>query len=159
MTVRDQQGATGEEDHSDSSGEEDEGGEDRLKKLEKKKAEGQASKVGRSGVSAEVYGKHNAKLKYVPRVVKKSEEVKGRIFEKLNQNLMFKSLELENKKILIDAMEEKVARKGDVVIRQGEDGDHMFLVGSGVLSCSKRFPGKSEDTFLLKYKPGDSFGE
>ena len=35
----------------------------------------------------------------------------------------------------------------------------MYVVESGVLSCSKLFTGKSEPTFLKKFQPGDSFGE
>ena len=33
------------------------------------------------------------------------------------------------------------------------------MVETGVLSCSKLFPGKSEPTFLKKFNPGDAFGE
>lgn len=35
----------------------------------------------------------------------------------------------------------------------------MFVVESGILSCSKIFSGKTEPTFLKKYEAGDSFGE
>ena len=33
------------------------------------------------------------------------------------------------------------------------------MVGSGTLSCSKIFPGKSDPTFLKAYQPGEAFGE
>lgn len=35
----------------------------------------------------------------------------------------------------------------------------MFVVESGVLSCSKIFSGKTESTFLKKYEAGEAFGE
>lgn len=61
-------------------------------------------------MSAEVYGKNNKKGNFVPPVIPKSESVRGRILEKLNKNLMFRSLEADNKQILIDAMEERTYR-------------------------------------------------
>lgn len=56
-------------------------------------------------------------------------------------------------------MVENIYNKGDYVIKQGDDGDVMYLVDTGTLNCYKRFPNKSEDTFLLTYHPGMSFGE
>jgi cAMP-dependent protein kinase regulator len=56
-------------------------------------------------------------------------------------------------------MEIKNYKEGQQVITQGEDGGELFIVGSGKLSCSKKFPGNEEDTFLLEYSKGDVFGE
>jgi len=36
-----------------------------------------------------------------------------------------------------------------MVIKQGEDGDELFVVQSGSLRCTKIFPGKTEETFLV----------
>ena len=33
------------------------------------------------------------------------------------------------------------------------------MIGSGTLSCSKIFPGKTDPTFLKAYQPGEAFGE
>jgi cAMP-dependent protein kinase regulator len=33
------------------------------------------------------------------------------------------------------------------------------VIGSGTLSCSKIFPGKTDPTFLKAYQPGEAFGE
>lgn len=56
-------------------------------------------------------------------------------------------------------MEEKRYKAGEVVIEQGQDGEDLFVVESGSLSCTKLFTGKTEPTFLKKYEPGDAFGE
>lgn len=56
-------------------------------------------------------------------------------------------------------MEEKRYTAGDKVIEQGEDGNDLFVVEQGVLSCYKHFSGHAEPTFLKKYQPGDAFGE
>jgi cAMP-dependent protein kinase regulator len=60
---------------------------------------------------------------------------------------------------VVDAMDEKKAQPGDYIIKQGEEGDNLYVVETGVLSCSKLFAGNAEPTFLKKFHPGDSFGE
>ena len=35
----------------------------------------------------------------------------------------------------------------------------MFVVEHGQLTCTKRFKGNSEPTFLKEYQPGEGFGE
>ena len=56
-------------------------------------------------------------------------------------------------------MDEKRFKAGETVINQGEDGAELFVVESGVLSCSKLFNGNTEPTFLKKYEAGEAFGE
>ena len=120
----------------------------------------QQQKKTRNSVSAEVFGQFNKKNAYVPKVINKSEDQKRRIRERLDQSFMFKMLEESDKKIVVDAMEEKRYSKGDIVIKQGNDGDMLFLVEQGQLRCTKRFDQNSRtDTFLLNYHPGMSFGE
>jgi cAMP-dependent protein kinase regulator len=45
------------------------------------------------------------------------------------------------------------------VIKQGEDGDNLYVVDKGDLDCYKRFSKDAENTYLKTYKPGESFGE
>ena len=47
----------------------------------------------------------------------------------------------------------------DYVIKQGDDGKELFIVSDGKLNCTKLFSGKTEETFLKQYKPGEVFGE
>mmetsp|Transcript_21499 Transcript_21499/g.3502 ORF Transcript_21499/g.3502 Transcript_21499/m.3502 type:complete len:106 (-) Transcript_21499:1246-1563(-) len=56
-------------------------------------------------------------------------------------------------------MEERKVADGDFVIKQGEDGDELFVVDSGVLKCYRKFPGEDEERYLKDYNPGESFGE
>jgi len=53
-----------------------------------------------------VYGEHNKKGDYVPKVVKKSEEQKERIKMRMNQAFMFSALDSNETNIVVDAMEE-----------------------------------------------------
>jgi cAMP-dependent protein kinase regulator len=56
-------------------------------------------------------------------------------------------------------MEEKRFKAGDYAIKQGDDGNELFVVENGTLSCYKVFSGQTQPTFLKKYEPGDAFGE
>lgn len=72
---------------------------------------------------------------------------------------MFSALDEGEKDIVIDAMEECKIGVNEVVIQEGDQGDCLYVIGSGSLSCSKIFPGKSDPTFLKAYQPGEAFGE
>ena len=113
----------------------------------------------RVSVSAEVFGRWNKKKAYQPKIVTKTMETKAKIREKLSKSFMFAALEENEKNIVINAMEEKKFKKGDLVIRQGDDGDVLYIVMSGTLDCFKRFGDDTKDTHLLTYEPGGSFGE
>ncbi len=61
----------------------------------------------RAGVSAEAYGNYNQKGKWVPIEIPKSEEAKKRIQQRMMHSFLFKSLEDKDKKIVINAMDER----------------------------------------------------
>lgn len=51
-------------------------------------------------------------------------------------------------------------RANDWVIKQGEDGNTLYLVDQGTLKCFKRFAKTDKEPKYLKtYQPGESFGE
>lgn len=64
-------------------------------------------------------------------------------------------------------MEEKHFKRSEVVIRQGDEGDNLFVVDSGKLSCVRSFvyllyhqQAKGEEPkFLKEYQSGEAFGE
>lgn len=45
------------------------------------------------------------------------------------------------------------------MIRQGEQGDVLYLIEKGTLNCYKKFNKDDDDKFLKVYNPGESFGE
>ncbi|CAG9333182.1 unnamed protein product [Blepharisma stoltei] len=111
----------------------------------------------RTSVSAEAYGAWNKKGNFVPRVINKTDEQKSKIMAKLSVSFIFSHLEEKDKKVVIDAMESKSVRNGEFVIRQGEDGDLLYIVESGKLECTKVINGN--ETFLKFYETGGVFGE
>ena len=126
---------------------------------EETKKRQQKKKCMRVSVSAEVYGVHNVKKPYVPRVIPKTQDQINRIKDKCMQSFIFNSLEDKELKTVIDSFEEKKYKKGDLVISQGDEGDVLYLVDSGELDCEKVFKNGDKPTYLKTYVPGESFGE
>lgn len=106
--------------------------------LKEKKAKN-AAKGQRVSVSAEVYGNFNKKKDFVPRVIAKSEEQKERIINTLAKSFLFNTLQEKEKETVILAFEEKRFINGDEVIRQGDQGDILYLIESGYYECYKQF--------------------
>lgn len=119
------------------------------------------SNVQRASVSAEVFGMNNVKKAYEEKVVDKSDDTKKRIAARLDQAFMFALLDNKEKTIVLNAMEEHTFKKGDTVIKQGDDGDVLFCVDSGALNCYRKMKKDDEEpgTLLKTYGPGDAFGE
>ena len=113
----------------------------------------------RQSVSAEAFGQFNKKEDFKPRVVQKSDQAKEAIMDKISKSFMFQGLDDSEKKIVVDAMEERKTFKSEVVIKEGDQGDCLFVVSTGTLSCTKVFSGNTEPTFLKRYEPGEAFGE
>lgn len=64
---------------------------------------------------------------------------------------MFGSVDEKDFHIVIDAMKERSATAGEVVIKEGDDGDNLFVVESGTLTCTKVFAGQDKPTHLKTY--------
>jgi len=64
---------------------------------------------------------------------------------------MFSALDNKELKTLIDAMEEQNFKKDEVVIKQGDDGEVLFLLDTGKLDCFKRF--NNDEKVICPEKP------
>lgn len=71
---------------------------------------------------------------------------------------MFSSLDPKDLATVIDAMQEKSVLEGEYVIKEGDHGDHLFVVDEGTLECSKRVS-NTEEKFIKNYAKGEGFGE
>lgn len=112
----------------------------------------------KNAISAEVYVQGNAK-DFVPRVIPKTDEQKLKIRSTLMHNFIFNSLDEKQQDIVIDSMEVKTYHEGDIVIKQGDDGFELYIVGTGQLKCTQSRGDSEEDHFLKNYQPGEVFGE
>lgn len=108
-------------------------------------------------ISEEVYGCFNRKSDATFREVAKSEESRLLILSLIRNSILFQNLDSSDEEILVKAMEEKSYAGGDVVIREGEAGDMLYIVESGSYDCFKKIDG--EDKYLKTYEHGEAFGE
>ena len=126
-----------------------------------------ASKGQRASVSAEVYGLFNKKEEFKAKVIAKNNEQKIRISNRIMQSILFSNLEEKDLHTVIESMEEKKFKAGEFIIKQGENGDVLYLIEEGSLDCFKTFvifylilQKKEEgDKYLKTYNPGEAFGE
>lgn len=130
--------------------------------INRKLQERQQKKVGakkhsRKGISAEVFGDFNKKGEFTAKVIKKSEESISFLKNLLLKSIMFQNLSEENLKIVIDAMEELKFTPEMEVIKEGDAGDMLYVIGSGEYECTKVINAKK--TYLKTYKTGELFGE
>ena len=113
----------------------------------------------KNAISAEAYGEYNKLGQFKPRFIDKTGEQLDRIKSTIKKSFMFNTLESHDQEIVIGAMKVQIFEKGDTVIRQGDDGDELFIVGSGTLKCYKQFEDNKQEKFLKSYEPGEVFGE
>lgn len=114
-------------------------------------------KVSRQGISAEAYGVFNKKQDFLPKIIEKSNDTKIAIRELLKKSVLFGTLADEDMNIVLDAMSVQECKKGDQIIKEGDEGLTLYVVGSGEYDCTKIIHGT--ETYLKTYKMGESFGE
>jgi cAMP-dependent protein kinase regulator len=65
--------------------------------------------------------------------------VREALKKRIEQAFMFSALNPEELSIVLDAMQNVKKAGGDLVIREGDEGDCLYVVESGTLSCTKIF--------------------
>ena len=142
------------------SSESEEADQEEIDREEEEWAERRRSVANRKkmAISAEVYRPDNIKS-FKPKVIPKKSEQKVRIKTILSRNFMFNGLDEKDQNIVVDAMEIRDFNPNDYVIRQGDDGDALYIVNTGLLKCCKKFGKDESDKFLRNYSSGEVFGE
>lgn len=113
----------------------------------------------RSGISAEAFGRFNKKKTYKPRVIFKTDIQKERLKKRCLTCFLFNNLDDIEISTIVDACEEKKFKKDEYVIRQGDNGDNVYIIDEGELICEKVFKKGEPPTYLKTYKEGELFGE
>eukprot|EP00397_Hematodinium_sp_SG-2012_P019093 GEMP01019603.1.p1 GENE.GEMP01019603.1~~GEMP01019603.1.p1 ORF type:complete len:388 (+),score=94.20 GEMP01019603.1:193-1356(+) len=120
----------------------------------------QRSRNRRSVVSADAIQVDQAQI-YVPPVYEKSIETKARVTEILNTserlNVLFGHLDGTETRTVIDAMYFKEVTQGDVVIKEGDEGDAFYIVDQGMFSVIKTKGGEASK--VAELCGGAFFGE
>lgn len=71
---------------------------------------------------------------------------------------MFASLTPEDKDTLVKTMREEKYHTNDIIIKEGDRGNCLYLVEAGTFNCVKENP-DSTQTLLKVYVEGEMFGE
>lgn len=97
---------------------------------------------------------------YVTKVIPKAENVKKMIYNAIKGNTLFKACCEEELLNIIDAFESADFKKGDVVIKQGDEGEHFYVVEEGTLDITVQMDNESSEMHVgVPYMPGAAFGE
>ena len=97
----------------------------------------QAQKKPRASVSAEAFGNWNKKEEFKAPFYDKPEETLQALKSRLSTAFMFQSLNPDELEIVLGAMQMVEKASGDVVITEGDDGDNLYVVETGLLRCTK----------------------
>ena len=54
-------------------------------------------------------------------------------------SFIFNALDNKELEVVVDAMDEKKCSTGETIIKQGDEGDNLYVIDTGVLSCSRQF--------------------
>ncbi|KAI1289351.1 cAMP-dependent protein kinase type II regulatory subunit [Halotydeus destructor] len=91
-------------------------------------------------------------------VYPKSDEQRKRLGEAVKNILLFRALDQQEMSEVLDAMFERKVKSGDLVIRQGDDGDYFYVIEKGTYRFSVTGDDGIEKT-VGEYKDVGSFGE
>eukprot|EP00002_Diphylleia_rotans_P007235 TRINITY_DN1672_c0_g2_i2.p1 TRINITY_DN1672_c0_g2~~TRINITY_DN1672_c0_g2_i2.p1 ORF type:complete len:381 (-),score=92.33 TRINITY_DN1672_c0_g2_i2:328-1470(-) len=115
-------------------------------------------RVRRGSVSSEATNTKNAPTELKEKkVIPKSEEAMKSIERAIEKNILFKGLDEEQKKDILNAMFEKKVVKDDTIIKQGDEGDNFYVIDSGEFDIYVKIDGNPKK--VLTVSSGGSFGE
>mmetsp|Transcript_3360 Transcript_3360/g.4962 ORF Transcript_3360/g.4962 Transcript_3360/m.4962 type:complete len:569 (+) Transcript_3360:149-1855(+) len=114
------------------------------------------SVIRRSGISSETI-RSLRKVK-IPRIPKTDDEY-AHLVQATSNNILFRQMDMENRKTIFDAMVERVFEAGKEIIREGADGDNFYVMGKGVAEIFKANPDTGESEKIKEATEGDVFGE
>lgn len=98
-------------------------------------------------MSAEAFGVFNKKGDFKAPSYPKTPQVKDQLKKRLEQAFMFSALNPEELDIVLGAMQNVKKKAGENIIKEGEDGDNLYVVENGTLTCTKHFVNKIVKTF------------
>eukprot|EP01038_Epipyxis_sp_PR26KG_P004633 gene4633-6512_t len=96
---------------------------------------------------------------YIPKVVEKSAVIKELIMSVVTTNILFSSYSTSEHAAIVDAFSPVKFSEDIYVIRQGESGDHFYVVQSGTLDIFVRGANGESNKVGSTLGPGSCFGE
>jgi len=111
----------------------------------------------RKSVFAETYDPEADTEEEVIPKHEKTQAQRASLTEAVKQILLFRSLDQEQVQQVIDAMFEKKVKKGEFVIKQGDDGDNFYVIQQGKFKAMVTTGG--QEKVVGGYENAGSFGE
>jgi len=96
---------------------------------------------------------------YVPKVIPKAEPIKTLLQDIVTTNVLFSSYTSSEHNAIVDAFEPKDFDTQSSVIKQGDSGDHFYVVQEGSLDIFVRGANGETNKVGNKLGPGNCFGE
>lgn len=112
----------------------------------------------RKSVFAEAYNPEEDDGDDTKVVHPKTDEQRQRLQERVQSQLLFRTLDQDQLVEVIDAMFEHKVKAGETVIRQGDDGDYFYVVESGVYHALINIDDGSMKK-VFEYNGEGNFGE
>lgn len=116
----------------------------------------QKPKKGRGAVSAETGGEAG-EVELV--TVQKSSEVRTLLANAMQDNLLFSCLDDEQKAKMIDVMYPVDKKVGDIIMKQGDEGDNFYVAESGEYDVLIQTKGSDEAVKVATLGAGKCFGD
>lgn len=111
----------------------------------------------RTAVSSEPMGELNLQMLQAPlKMIDKPEKSKSIIRSALAEHFLFKDLPEDRLATVIGAMEIREFSPGDVLMRQGDQGDYMYVTEEGNADCI--VTSQEGDNLVRVFGPGEAFG-
>mmetsp|Transcript_5696 Transcript_5696/g.17853 ORF Transcript_5696/g.17853 Transcript_5696/m.17853 type:complete len:379 (-) Transcript_5696:338-1474(-) len=143
-----------EDSDDDEDDEEDEGNEpDNMPRLSDGLAYDRMRK--RKSVCAEVLLESQDEIKEY----EKKTEVKMRILEILEEQILFRHFDHQQKDFMARTMLMMNFQSGDIITKQGDAGDSLYVIDEGNVECLKYKDSPADQILVHTYGPGSAFGE
>lgn len=91
-------------------------------------------------------------------IVSKTDEERERIISRCGEIFIFRTLDKTDLHAVIDVMERRPVEEGEVIIKQGDDGDYFYLIDRGKFNAYIEDP-QGNEKLVMEYKDNGFFGE
>lgn len=115
-------------------------------------------KKRRATIVGEVFNPEETEDEDDIEIVPKTDEERSRIVSKCEQIFIFRTLDKTDLYAVIDVMERRPVEKGEVIIKQGDDGDYFYLIDRGKFNAYIEDQ-EGNEKLVTDYKDEGFFGE
>ncbi len=106
----------------------------------------------RDAISGKPYSEEDA-TNYVKTILPKDEKTMASLQKSIEKNILIKHLEDYQRKDIFDAMFPMVHNPGDIIIKQGDEGDNFYVIDEGIVDVFV------DNVYVNTIADSGSFGE